>query len=65
MNLQSSFNGEQKSQVKFKALRPKIKMKNNEIFLPEGKIMKIWFDEGGQNGSGRGDEKLKFSFPLP
>ena len=39
MNLQPSFNGEQKSQVKFKALRPK--MKNNEKFLPEGQIMKI------------------------
>ena len=41
MNLQPSFNGEQKPQVKFKfkALRPK--MKNNEKFLPEGQIMKI------------------------
>jgi len=39
MNLQPSFNGEQKSQVKFNALRPK--MKNNENFLPEGQIMKI------------------------
>ena len=30
-----SFNGEQKSQVKFKALRPK--MKNNENFLQKAK----------------------------